>query len=171
MDRVVVETEVHVPPDDAFAFLIDFPGYAKYSDYLRRVEQIGDGTTGTTYELELQWWKLSYTARTEVTGIDEPERIEWRVKRVVTAHGAWEIEAIDGPDGATHSRVRLVIQYDPDSADPGALQVPRFVSLGWIVDRVTPLVREEAERTVERIVADLEGEQRPVELTIRTDRD
>ena len=62
----------------------------------------------------------------------------------------------------------LVVEYAPDSADEGLLDLPRFVSLGWVVDRVTPKVRAEAERVVRRIVADLEGERRPVEVEIET---
>ena len=60
----------------------------------------------------------------------------------------------------------LVVEYAPDSADEGLLDLPRFVSLGWVVDRVTPKVRAEAERVVRRIVADLEGERREVEVEI-----
>ena len=62
----------------------------------------------------------------------------------------------------------LVVEYAPDSADEGLLDLPRFVSLGWVVDRVTPKVRAEAERVVRRIVADLEGERREVEVEIET---
>ena len=62
----------------------------------------------------------------------------------------------------------FVVEYAPDSADEGLLDLPRFVSLGWVVDRVTPKVRAEAERVVRRIVADLEGEWREVEVEIET---
>lgn len=171
MEEIVVETDVAVPPEEAFAFLRDFPGYVRYSEYLDDVVQHGDGGVGTRYQLSLSWWRLSYTAHTEVTGIEEPERIEWRVLRAVDAHGAWEVEPVEPPAvPRAGSRVRLRIRYDPDSADPGALTLPRFVSIGWIVDRVKPLIVPEAEATVERIVADLEGEPRPVDLEITTRR-
>lgn len=161
MDEVIVETELAVPPDETFEFLLDFPGYVRYSEYLDHVTQRGDGGVGTRYELSLSWWRLSYTAHTEVTGIERPDRIDWRVLRAVNAHGSWEIHPIDGG-----SRVRLRIRYDPDSADPSAIDIPRLVSLSWIIERVKPLVITEAEETVERIVADLEGEPRPVDLDI-----
>ena len=62
----------------------------------------------------------------------------------------------------------LVVEYAPDSADEGLIEPPRFGSLGWVVERVTPKVRAEAEQVVRRIVADLEGERRPVEVEIET---
>ena len=62
----------------------------------------------------------------------------------------------------------LVVEYTPDSADEGFLDLPRFISFGWVVERVTPKVRAEAEQVVRRIVADLEGERQPVEVEIET---
>lgn len=167
MDEVIVRTRIRVPPSEAFAFLTDFPGYAKYSEYLKEVRADGDGGPGTAYELDVAWWKLSYTAHTEVVDVEEPARIRWRVTEAVDAHGAWEIEPVD--DG-TDSEVTLRIFFDADSADRSAVNLPRFVSIGWVIDRVKPLVVREAEDVVERIVADLEGEPRPVDLTIETRR-
>ena len=166
MDELVVSTEVFVEPETAFEFLVDFPGYVRYSDYLEAVRQRGDGGAGTTYELELAWWRLTYTARTEVTDVEAPERIGWRVLGGLDAEGEWRVG--ETPDG---SSVALHIRYRTESADQVGLDLPRFVSLGWVVRRLTPLVREEAERTVERIVADLEGEPRPVELRIEMSDD
>ena len=60
------------------------------------------------------------------------------------------------------------IRYAPDSANGNALNLPRFVSLDWVVDKITPKVKSEAERVVRRIVADLEGDHRSVELEIET---
>lgn len=161
MEEIVVGTDVHVPPDEAFAFLLDFPGYVQYSDYLTGIEQHGDGGSGTRYYLELSWWRLSYTASTEVTKIDPPRRIDWRVLRAVDASGNWEVKSID--DGQS-SDVRLHIRFDADSADASVLNLPRFISISWVIDKLRPIVLNEAESTVERIVADLEGERRPVDL-------
>jgi hypothetical protein len=46
------------------------------------------------------------------------------------------------------------------------LDLPRFVSLDWVVGKVKPILVEEAERVVERIVADVEGRRREVELVV-----
>lgn len=171
MDEVVVRTDVYVTPTEAFDFLRDFPGYAEYSEHLTRVDQHGDGGAGTVYEIEVSWWRLSYTARTEVTGIDRDHRLDWRALESVDAEGEWEVEPIERPESdETGSRVTLRIRYAPETADATLLDLPRFVSLAWIVDRVRPVLHREAEAVVERIVADLEGEPRPVELEVETRR-
>lgn len=162
MNTVEVSTDVRVPPAEAYAFLEDFPGYADYSEYLQSVRQHGDGGAGTEYELTFAWWKLTHTVRSRVTETDEPRRIDWTVVGSLDARGRWEVEETD--EG---SRVTLVVTYDPGSAR-GVLDLPPLVSLDWVVERVVSLVVEEGERVVERVVADLEGERRPVELAVDT---
>ncbi len=203
MDRVEVTTVVHLPPEEVFEFLLSFRQYANYSKYLADVRQHGDGGAGTEYALRFEWWKLRYTARSEVTEVDPPRRIEWRLIKDLDASGRWLVEPIEadgrdendagaddsretdaaeiddshGPgadsaaDGAGDDRrtqVTFVAQYAPGSADEGIVDLPRFVSLGWVVDRVKPIIQDEAERVVRRVVADLEGEERDVELWIET---
>ncbi|WP_254838316.1 SRPBCC family protein [Natronomonas marina] len=164
MDSVEVSTEVYLPPEEVYEFLLDFPRYARYSEHLTGVRQFGDGTPGTEYELDFSWWKLSYTARSRVTDTDSPNRIDWRVIKDVDAVGRWRVERLDDEE----TRVTLVVEYAPGSADDDALELPRFVSLDWVVEKVKPKVRTEAERVVRRIVADLEGEPRDVTLEIET---
>lgn len=162
MNTVEVSTDVRVPPEEAYAFVADFPRYADYSEYLQSVTQHGSGGAGTEYELTFAWWKLTHAVRSRVTETDEPERIDWQIVDGLRAHGRWEVaETEDG------SRVTFVVTYDTDSAR-GALDLPRLVSLDWVVERVVDLVVEEGERVVERVVADLEGERRPVELDVQT---
>ncbi len=174
MDNVAVSTVVYLPPEEVYEFLVDFPGYARYSKYLESVTQDGDGTPGTRYDLNLSWWKLSYTARSEVTEVDPPTRIDWKLVKDIDADGHWRVEPVheEAPPGEDHaSRVYLTIRFDPDTADSGALDLPRLVSLDWVIGKVKPLVQEEAERIVERIVADIEGEPRDVDLEIHTTPD
>ena len=166
MDSVEVTTDVFLPPDEVFDFLLEFQGYAKYSEYLTAVRRHGDGSPGTEYELDFAWWKLAYTARSEVTDVERPCRIDWRVVKDVDAVGHWFVEQLD--DDPARTRVTLRVEYSPESADDGMLDLPRFVSLDWVVDKVEPKVRAEAERVVRRIVADLEGEPRDVDLNIET---
>ncbi len=173
MNRVEVSTIVHLPPKEVYTFLLEFRGYAKYSEYLRDVRQFGDGEPGTEYELEFAWWKLKYTARSKVTAVEPPERIEWRLIKDIDATGRWLIEPIgdgakrDGTEPKTE--VTFVVEYAPGSADDGIIELPRFVSLGWVIERIKPKVKAEAERVVRRVVADLEGEKREVELQIETE--
>ncbi|MFB6303354.1 MAG: SRPBCC family protein [Haloferacaceae archaeon] len=172
MDRLTVSTLVYLPRDAVFDFLVDFPRYARYSEHLTAVEQDGDGGPGTTYRLHFAWWRLSYTAHSEVTAVERPERIDWRIVRHLDAEGRWRVEPVDDlPDDApadagVASRVAFDVIFDPDSVGADALDLPRFVPLDAALDRVRPAIVEEAERIVERVVADLEGRRREVELTV-----
>jgi uncharacterized membrane protein len=172
VDTVEVSTVVYLPPEEVYEFLLDFPGYARYSEHLTEVRQHGDGDPGTEYELDFAWWKLQYTARSRVTDVEPPERIDWRVIKDIDAAGQWLVEPVD-PDDSNDTpepatAVTLRVQYHPDSADDGTLDLPRFVSLDWVVEKVKPKVQAEAERVVRRIVRDLEGESRDVTLEIET---
>lgn len=167
MERLKVSTTVHVPPREAFEFLVDFPRYAAYSEYLDDVTQYGDGEVGTEYDLTFKWWKLTYTVRSQVTDIEENERIDWAVQDRLAAQGYWRIEPTDPPSNETvATKVWFVAEYDPASMTWDLVNVPALVSTDWILDRVKPLLVDEAKRVVGRVVADLEGGTRPVELTI-----
>lgn len=170
VDTVELSTLVHLPRDEVYEFLVDFPRYANYSEHLEEVRRYGDGSPGTEYDLEFAWWKLNYTARSQVVAADQPERIDWELVKDIDAAGEWVVEEAAGeapPDAETASRVYLRIRFDVDSAR-GGLGLPRFVSFDWVVDKVKPKIRGEAEEIVERIVADLEGERRPVDLQIHS---
>ena len=169
VDAVEVSTVVYLPPEEIYDFLIDFPRYADYSKYLTDVSRDGDGSPGTEYDLRFEWWKLAYTARSRVTGTTPPTRIDWAITKDVAAKGYWYVESVPEeapPERETASRVGLRVTFDADSVNESAIDLPRLVSLGWVVKKVIPLIEDEAERVVSRIVADLEGERREVELTI-----
>lgn len=171
MEELVVSTVVYLPPEEVYDFLVDFERYADYSEHLQEVVARGDGHRGTRYDMVFTWWKLRYVARSEVTETVAPERIEWRIVEDIDARGRWRIEPTDppadAPDGVTAaSRVSFEVTFDPNSAHSGMVNLPRFVSLGWVVDRVKPIIQSEAEQVVERVVADIEGRERPVELDV-----
>ena len=170
VDEVEVSTVVYVSPEEAFEVVVDFPRYVRYTEHLEEVKKRGDGGPGTVYDLRVTWWKLSYTARSRVTDVDAPRRLDWRVIKDVNAHGSWYVEPApeEAPEGGEASRIRFRAAFDPDSASASALDLPPLISMGWVVDRVKPRVADVAERIVERMVLDLEGETRPVELTIHT---
>ena len=176
MDTIVVRTVVYEEPEAVYAFLIDFPRYANYSKYLTDVRRLqGDGGIGTQYGLRFAWWKLTYTAHSEVVDVDPPEQIDWRVIKDIDANGSWRIDPHEelpaaAPDDATAAcDVALRVEFDPDSADASVLNLPRLVSFGWVLQRAIPLIRDEAERVVQRAVTDLEGRNRSVELTIESE--
>jgi uncharacterized membrane protein len=163
VEELEVGADVHLPPEEVFGFLLDFPRYANYSEHLDSVESFGDGSVGTDYALTFRWWKVSYTVRSRVTEIGEPERIAFEIVRGLTADGEWLVEPIDGGE---HSHVRFLARYDASTVASDRVSLPSFVSIGWVIDRVMPFITDEAERVVERVVADLEGERRQVDLDV-----
>lgn len=169
METLEISTVTYLPEDEVYEFLLDFPGYAEYSEYLHGVDSDGDGGAGTEYDIHLGWWKLEYTARTRVTNIDAPSEIEWEVIKDIDAHGKWLVDPIsdipDDEDAATE--VTLVINYNADSVDEDVIDLPLFIGLDTVIEKVTPLIESEGEKVVERIIADLEGEERPVDLAIK----
>lgn len=184
MNAVEVSTVVFAPRDEIYDFLLDFTGYGRYSAYIDGIERTGDGGPGTRYDITVSWWKLDYTAHSEVTETDRPGRIDWRLVGALDAGGYWGIEPItdadelqaalpagvdattDGGEQREANRVVLRIEYDPSSVSGRTLSLPAFVPVDAIVDRVAPHVQGEAEAIIEDVVEDLEGKRRPVELTI-----
>lgn len=169
MDRILLSTLAHRSPEEVFPYVRSFTNYPRYTDHLKSVRVDGDGDVGSVYDLELAWWKLSYTARSEVTGITAPESLEWRLVNDLDARGEWRVEPEpeSAPEGEeTASRIYFEAVYDPYSADENAISLPRFVSLDWVIRKVEPKLLSEAESVVERLVADIEGRRRDVELTI-----
>ncbi|MFB6113067.1 MAG: SRPBCC family protein [Halodesulfurarchaeum sp.] len=173
MDGIEVRTHVDVEPETAFEFLLDFTGYAEFSHYVNTVTVVEDGDEsrtptnpggeGTVYEIEFGWWRFSYRVRTAVTTVDPPETIEWRVVSDLDAHGRWKVEDRDSGPGVT---VRFLAQYNPDSVSRGTFDLPAFLSLSGLIDRVIPLIESEGRRIVERVVTELEGEPRSVVLVV-----
>ncbi len=168
-----MRTEVYADPETVYEFLLDFQGYAHYSEYLREVRTLaGDGGPGTRYALTFAWWKLTYTARSEVTGVDPPVRIDWEITKDIDAGGCWRVTPIeDGDAEPTKCEVALEVEFDPGSASSDALDLPRLVSFDWVLKKAVPLIRGEAERVVERAVRDLEGSTRDVDLEVYVDSD
>ena len=185
MDELVVRTEVYADPEEVYEFLLDFPRYANYSEYLREVRTVtGDGGPGTRYALTFAWWKISYTARSEVTGVEPPERIDWEITKDIDAGGCWRVtppESVerDGDSAETDAtpsddapcEIALEVEFDPGSASSDALDLPRLVSFDWVLKKAIPLIRDEAEQVVERAVQDLEGSTRDVDLDVYVDSD
>jgi len=184
-----VSTEVYAGPEEVYEFLLDFPGYARYSKYLDDVRTVeGDGGPGTRYALRFAWWKITYTAHSRVTGVDPPTRIDWEITKDIDAGGCWRVTPPESDGGAGDGtaadadadadtaagdspvcEVALEVEFDPGSASPDALDLPRLVSFDWVLKKAVPLIRTEAERVVQRAVRDLEGSTRSVDLDVYVD--
>ncbi|WP_114577851.1 SRPBCC family protein [Saliphagus sp. LR7] len=169
MDRIVLSTVVYRSPEEVFPYLESFSRYPRYSEHLESVDQRGDGGAGTEYDLRLSWRKFGYTAHSEVTEIAEPETLSWRLMEDVDARGEWRVEPAPeaAPEGEeTASRVYFEAIYDPHSADGDAISLPTFISLDWLVSKIQPRLLGEAKEVVARLVADIEGERREVDLAV-----
>lgn len=174
MERLAVETVVYRPAEEVYEFLADFPGYANYSEYLDRVDELDPDTDECArYALQFSWWKLEYTARSAVTETVENERIEWELLGDFDASGRWLVAErslpADAPEWAeTATAVRFEVAYAPETAHSGLVDLPTLVSLDWVVEKVKPLIESEARTVVERAATDLEGRSRSVDLTVET---
>lgn len=169
MDRIVLSTVVYRTPEETFPYLCAFDRYPHYTEHLQTVVKRGDGGVGTEYDLRLAWWKLTYTAHSRVTKIDDPTSLEWCLHEDLDAEGEWRVEPEPdtAPEGEeTASRIYFSATYDPHSANEDALSLPRFVSLDWVIRKLEPRLLAEAERVVKRLVADVEGRPRDVELVV-----
>ncbi|WP_226481381.1 SRPBCC family protein [Natrinema amylolyticum] len=169
MDRILLSTLAYRSPEEVFPYVRSFTDYPRYTDHLKEVRVDGDGGVGSVYDLELAWWKLSYTARSRVTDISAPESLTWRLVNDIDARGEWRVEPEPEsapPEAETASRIYFEAVYDPHSANENAISLPRFVSLDWVVEKVEPKLLGEARTVVERLVADIEGRPRDVELTV-----
>lgn len=185
VDEIRVTAVVYASQEEAFEFLLNFPGYAQYSQYLESVETLeGDGGAGTRYGLTFSWWQVSYTAHSEVTEVNRPDRIDWKLTKDVDAHGHWIVEPLDlDPDDLAKTPAAAVtgnldgdacsvtfqVFFDPESARAGVLDIPNLVSFDWVLSKVVPRVKREAEHIVSRAVSDLEGRPRAVELDVHVD--
>jgi uncharacterized membrane protein len=176
MERLTVDTVVYQPVEVVYDFLLDFPRYANYSQYLESVEELGAGPDEQArYALRFAWWKLSYTARSAVTETVPNQRIEWTILGSFEAGGHWLVEECerlpaDAPEWAdTATSVRFDVAWNPGTVNSGMVDLPRLVSLDWVIEKVEPIVEKEARRVVSRAARDLEGRSRSVDLTVSTE--
>lgn len=169
VDTIEASTLIYLPPEEVYEFLVDFPRYANYSEHITKIRRREENNSTTEYDISFTWWKLTYTARSAVTATDPPNRIDWKLVKDLDAQGYWGIEHVpeETPDGKSDaSRVWFHIEFRPESANESAVSIPAFVPMGKVIDAVKPKIEQEAEDIIRRIVTDLEGEQRPVDLTI-----
>lgn len=162
MDKVEFETTVYAPRSDVYDFLVEFENYGRYSDKIDDVTVVGDDPL--EWEISVSWWLLSYTARSAVTQRVENQRIDWEITKDVDAWGSWILEDTESEDRRYDDATRVVLEaeYDPEHADRlSSLPTSKLVSLA------KPVVIKEGRRVLRRVVGDLEGRRRNVDLNVR----
>lgn len=163
MHAVDVTRPVDRAPNSVFDYLLDFPAYGDYarpfSEITRMTGGPSAGAEGVRYEVTAGWKGINGTVGTEVTAIERPERIAWRVTDNDVARGAWHVlpgTAATSAERAT--RIELSIRFDPAAIGDTVDSLPGVVPLEAVLGRLQPTIEAEAERVLERIVADLEAE-------------
>ena len=174
MRAIEVEADVAVEPEVAYEYLLDFTNYAEFCRYVSEVvveanhadtERNAPAGPGSRYRIRFGWWRLSVTLRAEISRVDRPRTIEWRILSDVDAHGRWEVEPIEPGD---RSHLRFFATYDSVALSRSNLDLPRFVPMATVIERLMPLMKEAGRDVFEQIVWDLEGSKRSVEVSVRT---
>lgn len=167
VDSLTASTVVYRSAEPIYEFLVDFPRYAEYSDYLRSVRASGEPGAGAAYELRFGWRMIEYSVRSRVIDVDPPRRIQFEITNGIRADGEWQIEPHDSAP-TQKCDVTFLVQYDPGSIMAEQVEAPSLISLDWIIRRVRPLIEAEARAITRRVVADLEDEPREVDLRVST---
>ncbi|WP_330633464.1 SRPBCC family protein [Halocatena halophila] len=169
METVEASTLVYQSPEEIYDFLVDFQQYEDYSKYVTNIDRDGADDAGAVYDITCSWWKIDYTAEVTVTDVDAPSRIDWEVSKDVDAHGHWEIEHVpeEAPDDEDDAcRVHCFVEFDLESADAKALNLPGIIPIDKVIDKVKPKAATFGRIVATRMVADLEGEQRELDITV-----
>jgi carbon monoxide dehydrogenase subunit G len=76
MARYVTTVHTPRPPDEAFAFMADIEGFARWDPGISHARRVGgvDGVPGATYDLTIAGWP-STVLRYTVTDADAPRRL------------------------------------------------------------------------------------------------
>jgi uncharacterized membrane protein len=168
VDAVEASTVLYAPPEAVYRYVRTFEGAVEFADHVERIDRSGDGGPGTHYHIQLSWWRLSWTSRSRVTAVEPPNRIDWRTVGDVRARGSWLMEPLpaDGlPDGReVGTELTLRVEFDPASVRGAG--VARLMPIDRLLRRLRPVVARECERLLDGVVADLEGERRPVTYTV-----
>jgi hypothetical protein len=168
VETVEASTLVYLSPEEIYDYLSDLRQFEDSSKYVTDINREGDDPL-SLYEITVSWWKIGYTARVEITDVDPPNRIDWKLVKSVDAHGYFEIEHVpeEAPEGRPDAcRVVVHGEFDPDTVTAEALDLPKLIPVSRIIDKVAPKAEPAARIIGGRIVSDMEGEKRSIELTV-----
>lgn len=168
METVEASTLVYLSPEEIYENLADLRQFEDYSKYVTDISREGDDQL-SEYEITVSLWKIGYTARMEITDVEPPSRIDWKLVKSIDAHGYFEIEHVpeEAPEGKPDAcRVTCHGEFDPDTVTAEALDLPKLIPVSKIIDKFGSKVEPAARIIIGRIISDMEGEERSVELTV-----
>lgn len=159
MKKAIIEGEAYAPVEDVYNFFMDFENYGKYSKYVEDVHVVEDGDH-PEWEIDFRWWIVRYAARSKLVDYEENEYIEWQVTKDVDVHGMWRFEETEK---GTH--VELELLYDPKGASKA--NPLNFFPTRRLIQMARPVVDRHVSRVLRRVAAEVEGEPRDIDYTIR----
>ena len=173
METVEASTLVYLSPEEIYEYLVDLRQFEDYSKYITDISREGDEPL-SEYEITVSWWKIGYTARVEITDVEPPNRIDWKLVKSIDANGYIEIEHVpeEAPEGRPDAcRVVFHGEFDPDTVTAESLDLPRVVPVSMLVNKVAPKAEPGARVIIGRIVSNMEGEKRSIDLTVHESPD
>lgn len=160
MKRAVIEADSYAPVERVFEFIRDFENYEKYSKYVSDIRRVDDGEE-PEWEIDFNWWIVKYTARSKLVEVEENEYIEWQVTKDVDVVGRWEFDEV-GPE---HTKIRLHLWYDPKGASKA--NPLQYFPTRRLIQIAKPVGDRHAREVLKKVAAEVEGEEREVDYTIR----
>ncbi len=159
MKKAVIEADSYAPVEEVFDFIRDFENYEKYSKYVSDIRRVSDD--GPEWEIDFEWWIVNYTARSKLVEVEENEYIEWQVTKDVDVVGRWEFDEVDDE----HTKIRLHLWYDPQGASKA--NPLRYFPTKRLIQIAKPVGDRHARDVLRKVAAEVEGEEREVDYTIR----
>lgn len=161
MDYFEAHVHINAIPDQAYAYLLDPTRYLDRAKYLTLVATNESTGEGASYDLRFEWWFVERDIRVEVTATEPPRRIAFETSPADSATATWTINTPDDADTGS-CEVRFSVKYDQQTV--AAVDPPSFIPIDTVIQEASALVKREFERIIRGIAADLEGQDRPIDI-------
>lgn len=128
MFTVSVETTVHRPVEEVFAFLADAENDSRWCPSVKEIERIEgeDPGPGAKYRMVHEPGGMRFEATVETTHFEPHERIEWRTTD--SGHELHIVYELEPVDGSAKTRLRQTSQVQTR----GWLRLPGWLFEGYI---------------------------------------
>lgn len=162
MKKAVIEADSYAPVEEVYDFMEDFGNYGQYSKFIDEIRVVDDGDQ-PEWEVDFEWWIVSYTARSKVLDKQENEYIEWQVTKDVDVAGRWEFDEV-GPE---HTKITLHLWYDPKGASKA--NPLQYFPTRRLIQIAKPVADRHVRDVLRKVAEEIEGEARDVDYTLYAD--